>query len=407
MNTVGKNQNTAEPRRTPHVTSKYHALRECESVVVVAGEIFRPLPPPPPAHEFYTFNMSATANPAETVPPLPAPAPPVPAAKKKKKKKRKKRKKPPPSLAAPVMKSRRVARGVTTNFHRITHEIDRVRSDASIDEDTRAQRLDTLTGDLQALGGRTAYQDASIVNTSMFRTSRYVTQVLTRQGVRPKSGSVLPRILEVGAINTQLVNTPWLNTDALDLNSRHPKIQQIDFFEFPCVPGEYDVVVSSMVINCMPTAHQRGALLTKCRRHLRPKGFFFPNVATIMSQELSVRPRRRPVSVGCGRCRLQAGRAKDDAQSRPVLFPEDGGAAFGRGPTLLSRSAAEGEEARWEEREAAVFRFRCEYHRGGYCSSRALGTGTGVAVGAVATWQVLASTKSKKYINEGILQYCT
>jgi 25S rRNA (adenine2142-N1)-methyltransferase len=275
VNTVGKNQNTAEPRRTPHVTSKYHALRECESVVVVAGEIFRPLPPPPPAHEFYTFNMSATANPAETVPPLPAPAPPVPAAKKKKKKKRKKRKKPPPSLAAPVMKSRRVARGVTTNFHRITHEIDRVRSDASIDEDTRAQRLDTLTGDLQALGGRTAYQDASIVNTSMFRTSRYVTQVLTRQGVRPKSGSVLPRILEVGAINTQLVNTPWLNTDALDLNSRHPKIQQIDFFEFPCVPGEYDVVVSSMVINCMPTAHQRGALLTKCRRHLRPKGFFF------------------------------------------------------------------------------------------------------------------------------------
>lgn len=214
--------------------------------------------------------MSASSNPVR-----PTLQPRASSLKRRKKKKPHKRKKPPPSLAAPVMKSRRVARDVTTKFHRITHEIDRIKSDNLMGEDTKAQRLDTLTSDLKALGGRIAYQDASIVNTSMFRTSRYVTQVLTRQGVRPKSGEKLPRLLEVGAINTQLLFTPWLNTDALDLNSRHPKIQQIDFFKFPCTPGLYDIVVSSMVINCIPTPRQRGEMLIGCRRHLRPDGYFF------------------------------------------------------------------------------------------------------------------------------------
>ena len=191
------------------------------------------------------------------------------------KKKKRKRKKPPPSLAAPALKSRRVARGITTNFHRITHEIDRVKSDPLIDETTKKERLHALTTQLENLGGRSAYQDASIVNTSMFKTSRYVTQVLTRQGMRPKSGAPLPCVLEVGAINTQLVSTPWLNTDAIDLNSRHPKIKEVDFFDYECIPGRYDVVVSSMVINCIPTAVQRGRLLLKCYHHLRQGGYFF------------------------------------------------------------------------------------------------------------------------------------
>ena len=140
-----------------------------------------------------------------------------------------------------------------------------------MDEKNRPSALKRLIDGRIRDGQRT---DASIVNTAIFRTSRYHTS-LTRQGVRPKSGETLPRVLEIGAINTHLLCTPWLTTDALDLNSRHPRIQQIDFFKYPCVPGRYDVVVSSMVINCIPTPHQRARLLLECRRHLRSDGFFF------------------------------------------------------------------------------------------------------------------------------------
>ncbi len=194
---------------------------------------------------------------------------------KKKRKKRRKSNKPPPSLAPPVLTSRRQARKITSQFHNVTHEIDRVRSDQSLSGATRAARIAELERELEAFGGRKVYQDASIISTELFRTSRHVCKVLTKMGARPRSGERLPKVLEVGAINMQLSNTPWLDVDALDLNSRHPTIQQIDFFDYPCEPGKYDVVVCSMVINCIPTPQQRGQLLVDCGRHLRNGGYFF------------------------------------------------------------------------------------------------------------------------------------
>jgi 25S rRNA (adenine2142-N1)-methyltransferase len=198
-------------------------------------------------------------------------------AKKKKKKKTKKRRnnKPPPSLAAPVMSSRRRARQVTTSFHRLTHEIERVRTDKALDDATRTTMLQDLEQQLQDSGGRDAYQQASVVNTSMFSTSKYVTATLTKLGVRKSSGEPLPNCLEVGAINCQLVTNQWLNVDAIDINSRHPKIQQINFFAYPVVENKYNVVVCSMVINCISTPPARGRLLVDCRRHLTLGGYFF------------------------------------------------------------------------------------------------------------------------------------
>ena len=78
----------------------------------------------------------------------------------------------------------------------------------------------------------------------------------------------------MGAINTQLISCPWLNVTAIDLVSRHKKIKQCDFFAL--VPNsEYDVIVSSMVINCVPDAKQRGKMLRLYRSHLRPNGLVF------------------------------------------------------------------------------------------------------------------------------------
>ena len=53
-------------------------------------------------------------------------------------------------------------------------------------------------------------------------------------------------LLEVGAINNQLLRCPWLNVTALDLNSQHPYIEEMDYFDLTPEPI-YDFIVASMV----------------------------------------------------------------------------------------------------------------------------------------------------------------
>ena len=69
------------------------------------------------------------------------------------------------------------------------------------------------------------------------------------------------RVLEVGAINTELLHHPELATRAIDLRSSAPGIEAVDFFSLPGggpfdaasgVSVPYDAVVCSMVINCVP-----------------------------------------------------------------------------------------------------------------------------------------------------------
>ncbi|RHY20152.1 hypothetical protein DYB32_010094 [Aphanomyces invadans] len=124
------------------------------------------------------------------------------------------------------------------------------------------------------MGGREAYQDASILSTNLFKTSRWVFQLLTKFELRPAKKMPQLQVLEVGAINTQLVVCPWLNVLAIDLISRHPKIQQMDFFDLD-LARRFDVVVSSMVINCVPTPEKRGEMLQRTWTHLNDGGHFF------------------------------------------------------------------------------------------------------------------------------------
>lgn len=48
---------------------------------------------------------------------------------------------------------------------------------------------------------------------------------------------------QVGAINTRLLDVPWLDVRAIDLKSQHPRIEERDFFSLKPA-GEYDVVSS-------------------------------------------------------------------------------------------------------------------------------------------------------------------
>lgn len=176
---------------------------------------------------------------------------------------------------APIhMKSRRKARHVTTNFHRLTHELDRLKQQEPEDADRLNQRIKDINKQLEKLGGRQAYQDASILNTSFHRTSKWVFQLLTRFEMRPKAKEQPLRVLEVGAINTQLLSCPWLNVRAIDLKSRHARIEQCDFFSLKPA-GEFQIVVSSMVLNCVPGAEKRGHMLRLYREHLQEGGLCF------------------------------------------------------------------------------------------------------------------------------------
>ena len=64
-------------------------------------------------------------------------------------------------------------------------------------------------------------------------------------GRRPAQGEKL-KTLEVGAINLQLSSCPWLEVMAIDINSQHHQIQEVDFFDIS-PEFNYDAVVCSMV----------------------------------------------------------------------------------------------------------------------------------------------------------------
>lgn len=79
------------------------------------------------------------------------------------------------------------------------------------------------------MGGTDAYQQASVLSTQHFNTSKWVLGVLINTGRRPRGEKL--RVLEVGAINTYLTDIDWLDVYAIDLHSQHPKIHTRDFFD--------------------------------------------------------------------------------------------------------------------------------------------------------------------------------
>eukprot|EP00752_Nemacystus_decipiens_P003080 g2853.t2 len=184
--------------------------------------------------------------------------------------KRKARK--PIPLVPPAVRSRKRARQIITTFHKITKEADEIANSEVADKQAKLKGLER---ELEEMGGRQAYQSASLLSVSFHNTSRWVTQQLDgKLGLRPTKGQQPLRVLEVGAINTRLLDVPWLDVRAIDLKSQHPRIEERDFFSLR-PSGEYDVVCSSMVINCVPTAKGRYEMLKGYREHLRDGGHLF------------------------------------------------------------------------------------------------------------------------------------
>lgn len=296
----------------------------------------------------------------------------------------KKRNRRPQPLAPPpqssTLRSRKRARQATTLFHKYTQERDAAVARAKAggchtDDDStqdgnsakKKQRLSSIhialldevkkwDDKISDMGGREEYQRASQMNTSLFSTSKWVLGIFGRwgwlDGLAPgkdtktdspddahagkkRKKEKVPRrnvrLLEVGAINTQLLdaaartrpikthttnnedksgdtdgqaNTPvhqkervyHLDVKAIDIRSTDPRIEQANFFDLPLPqkdqlnPHHYDAIVNSMVINCVTTPAQRGTMLSLCYKQLRPGGILFltlPRLCLIQSKFMS------------------------------------------------------------------------------------------------------------------------
>mmetsp|Transcript_564 Transcript_564/g.926 ORF Transcript_564/g.926 Transcript_564/m.926 type:complete len:362 (-) Transcript_564:66-1151(-) len=238
---------------------------------------------------------------------------------------------PKPLAPPPEMRSRKRARKVTTLFHALTrkvHEAKREGNDAVV-ADTERQ--------IAEMGGREEYQRASRLSTSYHSTSRWVLSVLTRRAWLPLGIPLMNekisthqvkdedcdskdakdkrmrrtvKLLEIGAINTELLDAaskyerllggktvgahrsntlhaskyndkrshdkiePPLSVRAIDINSMDERIEERDFLQI--IPDQsHDVVVCSMVLNCVPNPIDRGKMLRLIYQQLCPGGLCF------------------------------------------------------------------------------------------------------------------------------------
>lgn len=153
-----------------------------------------------------------------------------------------------PLKGVKLLTSQRAAREITSRFHK-TH------------------------------ANRKIYQDASILLTNLNKScAKFVFKTITDLGLRPERGDAPLKLLEIGAINTQLINCNWLDVLAIDKKSRHPRIKEIDFFNLEENNSTFDVVCNAMVLNCINLPIKRGLMILKCQRLLKMNGLFVLSV---------------------------------------------------------------------------------------------------------------------------------
>ena len=168
-----------------------------------------------------------------------------------------------------AMKSRKLARKVTASYHTIKNELNAL-AKSKADEMTKI-KVAELEGRLEEIGGIDAYQQASIISTEHFKTSRWVLSQISSHlpaTTSKKQTKEKLKVLEVGAINIQLQQVAHLDVRSIDINSQDARIEEIDFFDIP--PCHYfDAVVCSMVVNCVHDVKKRGEMVVRLRHHLR------------------------------------------------------------------------------------------------------------------------------------------
>jgi len=115
----------------------------------------------------------------------------------------------PKPLVPSAMKSLKRARRVTSEFHRIQREMESAElsnGSGSLGPEAGTKQTSSevyrakkqkLERELHDLGGRQAYQEASVLATSRHRTCKWIFAIVTKLGLRPAKTLPPLKLLEV------------------------------------------------------------------------------------------------------------------------------------------------------------------------------------------------------------------
>ena len=169
--------------------------------------------------------------------------------------------------------SSKITRSIIQSHHNLRKE------HAKAVEQGDLARADDLEGVINDKGGLETYQIASTLGQSNARggdSSRILVDWLREATEGARSQNVQLRMLEVGALSTRNVcsQIDCLDVTRIDLHSQEPGIQEVDFMDLPTpsIEGQrYQIISLSLVLNFVPHAAARGAMLERIPDFLTTK----------------------------------------------------------------------------------------------------------------------------------------
>jgi len=172
---------------------------------------------------------------------------------------------PPLSKTQPAQLSSKTTRSIIRSHHMLHKELAKAikQGDAA-----RASNLERLINDK---GGLESYQIASNLGQNNARggdSSKVLVGWLREATADSRSRNSRLRMLEIGSLSVRNAcsQLDCLDVTRIDLHSQEPGIRQIDFMDLtvPCAEGErYHIISLSLVLNFVPDANGRGAMLQR------------------------------------------------------------------------------------------------------------------------------------------------
>jgi len=149
-------------------------------------------------------------------------------------------------------------------------------------DDTTQHTLTGIDQELNELGGLDAYQHMSTIGQGTIRgggSEKVFVAWLRELGLAKHPADQKLRLLEVGALKPDNYRTcsSWLECTPIDLQSRHPSINEQDFLLLD--EGEnherWDLISLSLVLNFVPRPRDRGKMLKLAYDIMKPDGYLF------------------------------------------------------------------------------------------------------------------------------------
>lgn len=162
-----------------------------------------------------------------------------------------------------------------------------------------AKTAASIRQQIEDKGGLKSYQQASIQGQSGDRggdTSKLLMEWLPKDLCKTASSEKKLRMLEIGALSVDNVcsKSGMFDVTRIDLNSQGPGIEQQDFMERPLPASDaqrFDILSLSLVLNYVPDAVGRGAMLRRTCQFLLPtpsqtldeeQAQFFPSLFLVL-----------------------------------------------------------------------------------------------------------------------------